>query len=158
MFDDRLNATWNQSFRSEGERRIADFLAAAGIRFVYEAGVLVIDAGKPKLWHPDFFLPEFAVYIEYYGLAGDPDYDHGIARKTAVYAEMGLAVIALFPEHLQGAWQGYLLDALGEIVQVRVETLARKRLGSGYRVVDGLANHVVLDFARYLMPPGLRGL
>jgi hypothetical protein len=46
-------------------------------------------------WYPDFHLPEFETYIEYYGLAGKQDYDKGIKTKEAVYSKMGLDVISV---------------------------------------------------------------
>ena len=50
-------------FKSEGERRIAYFLDDNRIRYQYEPGVLVNTAyDKPRIWYPDFHLPEFASY------------------------------------------------------------------------------------------------
>ena len=63
-------------FKSEGERRIASFLKDNSIKYQYEPGVLVNSwEHKPRIWYPDFYLPEFGTYIEYFGLAGRQNYD-----------------------------------------------------------------------------------
>ena len=51
-------------FKSEGEKRIAYFLEENSIKYKYEPGVLVTHPkDKPRIWYPDFYLPEFAAYI-----------------------------------------------------------------------------------------------
>lgn len=124
--EDRLGAGRDRQFKSEGEQKIAQFLQRRKIKYVYEQGVLVSDRGRPKIWHPDFHLPEFAVYVEYYGLAGNPDYDKGIEKKTSVYSSMGIDVIAVYPWTFNIDWQEYLLESLCKISKRRTETLADK--------------------------------
>ena len=51
--------------------------------------------------NPDYYLPEFAVYIEYFGLAGKQDYDQGIRKKKDTYEKMGLPVISVYPWHFE---------------------------------------------------------
>ena len=114
-------------FRSAGERRIASALERYGIRYTYEQGVLVTDKGKPKIWHPDFYLPEFATYIEYYGLAGNPDYDAGIERKTRVYGNMGIDVVPIYPWSFKDGWPNSLLDEIQTVAARRTEALYAKR-------------------------------
>lgn len=102
---------WN--FKSEGERRIAYFLDRNSIQYRYEPGVLINSAyEKPRIWYPDFYLPEFNTYIEYYGLAGRKHYDRGIDRKNTIYTNMGLDVMPIYPWMLSGNWQGYLMREL----------------------------------------------
>ena len=123
----RLPSPHAPHFKSRGERRIADFLDSYSIHYQYEHGVYVTDQGKPRIWYPDFHLPEFATYVEYYGLAGDPHYDLGIQRKTAVYAANRLDVIPVYPCTFRDAWQRYIMDSLRHIGERRLETLAHKR-------------------------------
>lgn len=120
-------------FKSEGERRIGEFLDSYGIRYRYEQGVLVEDKGKPKIWHPDYFLPEFGIYLEYFGLAGEPDYDRGIKRKKKIYSEMGLEVISVYPWHFCDDWRGYILDNIEGIQNKRLKTFSEKRYGNPRR-------------------------
>jgi hypothetical protein len=99
--------------KSEGERRIAEFLDKNSIRYHYEAGVLLYHPrGKLRIWYPDFHLPEFGVYIEYYGLYGRQNYDRGIKAKQSAYAKTGLKVIPVYPWTFNGDWKGYIMKEL----------------------------------------------
>ncbi|MBF0231908.1 MAG: hypothetical protein HQK65_02570 [Desulfamplus sp.] len=81
-------------FKSDGERKIAEFLEDNLIKYRYEQGVLVQSPEKlPRIYYPEFYLSEFNMYIEYYGMAGDPDFDKGINVKESAYALTGLNVI-----------------------------------------------------------------
>lgn len=113
--------------KSEGERRIAYFLEENSIRYQYEAGVLVNSVEKkPRIWYPDFYLPEFGTYIEYYGLKGQRSYDKGIKRKETAYSRMGLDVIPVYPWSFSENWQGYIMKELKQSVGRRYKTLMSK--------------------------------
>ncbi len=114
-------------FKSEGERRIASFLTDSSIKYQYEPGVLVNSYEyKPRIWYPDFYLPEFGTYIEYYGLAGRQNYDRGIKRKETTYSKMGLDVIPVYPWTFTENWQGYLMNELEQTAIRRYKTLMAK--------------------------------
>ena len=71
--ENRLKDSRQLDFKSAGERQIAYFLKDNSIRYRYEPGVLVEGPNrKQRIWYPDFYLPEFKSYIEYYGIKGDP--------------------------------------------------------------------------------------
>ena len=113
-------------FKSEGERRIAAYLDSCAVRYQYEQGVLVQDGGKPKIWHPDFYLPEFAVYLEYFGLAGNREYDLGVKRKIGIYRDMGMDVVPVYPWTFCDDWQGYIVRNLRMILQRRTTAFFAK--------------------------------
>lgn len=116
-----------EKFRSEGECRIANFLENNSIRYHYEPGVLVNSPyDKPRIWYPDFYLPEFGVYIEYYGLVGKQNYDEGIKRKEVAYAKMGLDVVPVYPWTFADDWQGYLMKELEHVTRQRYGNLMAK--------------------------------
>lgn len=111
------NCTSNQ-FKSMGERKIAYFLENNNIKYRYESGVLIYqEENKPRIWYPDFTLPEFSTYIEYYGMVGNPDYDRGIKAKEKAYCDMGLSVIPVYPKMFNKNWQGYILNEIKRKVQ-----------------------------------------
>jgi len=115
------------SFKSEGERRIAYFLENNSIRYQYERGVLVNSPyDKPRIWYPDFYLPEFGAYIEYYGLIGRQNYDRGIKTKETVYSKMGLDVIPIYPWTFADNWQGYIMKELERVTSQRYRSLMAK--------------------------------
>ena len=136
--DDLLDGGRNPKLKSEGECRIAYFLDENSIRYQYEAGLLVhSDYNKPRIWYPDFYLPEFGAYIEYYGLKGRQNYDNGIKRKETTYSKMGLDVIPVYPWSFAEDWQGYIMKELKQRVGRRYETLMNKpywsrKSSSGY--------------------------
>jgi hypothetical protein len=108
-----------EPYRSEGERQLARFFGNYKIRFVYEDPVLVTDRGKQKIWYPDFHLPDFAAYVEYFGLTGKADYDQGTARKMAAFHASGLAVVPVYPWNMGAGLEGYMAASLAEIQRSR---------------------------------------
>jgi len=47
--------------------------------------------------NPDFFLPEFNVYIEYWGM-DTADYKIGLLKKQQFYQQQGKKLISLYPD------------------------------------------------------------
>lgn len=58
-----------ESVKSYGEMEIANFLYLNGIEYIYEKAY-EIDTRTQEYgqYHPDFFLPEYNIYIEYFGI------------------------------------------------------------------------------------------
>jgi len=110
--EDKVSRNASGRFRSEGEKRIAAALDQYGIPFVYEQKVTVNDNGKIRTLRPDFYLPEFNLYIEYYGRVTNHDYDIRTAKKKAAYAANKLHVISLYPWDLIQDWPNYLFERL----------------------------------------------
>jgi hypothetical protein len=126
-------------FKSGGERLIGNFLDNHKIRYQYEPAILVSDLhDKQRLWYLDFKLPEYAAFIEYFGMAGKPSYDEGIKAKMAVYKKMEMDVIPIYPSTLKGDWQQHIMEELDAINLKRYHSLqfnkywSRKDQG-GYR-------------------------
>ena len=125
--EDRLIGQGSPKFKSEGERRIADFLDRNSIKYQYEPALLIPSANKKlRIWYPDYYLPEFGAYIEYYGLVGRQNYDEGIKRKETLYSKAGVEVIPVYPWIFGGNWQGYIMKELERITLSRYETLMAK--------------------------------
>ena len=59
----------NETVKSYGEMDIANFLMQNGIRYIYEQPY-EIDTRTSKYgqYHPDFYLPDYKIYIEYFGI------------------------------------------------------------------------------------------
>lgn len=77
--------------KSRAELRIAEFLHQKGIRFEYEKPVRV---WLGKKVYPDFYLPDFNVYLEYEGLLNHRTRGHiyrrGVAYKKQRFKALGL--------------------------------------------------------------------
>jgi hypothetical protein len=85
--------------RSRAEYIIATKLEAAGIRFEYEPRLpYTDDAGKTRFIHPDFYLYEHGLYVEYWG-RDDAEYVESRRFKEQVYdrltAQRGVRVLHL---------------------------------------------------------------
>ena len=122
----KLRDQEHPSLRSEGERRTAYFLEANSIKYYYEPSLLINSDNKPRIWYPDFYLPEFSAYIEYFGLAGKQNYDDGIKRKETLYSKAGLSVIPVYPWTFTGNWQEYIMEELESITISRYKNLMTK--------------------------------
>ena len=124
--EDKLRNHEPLNLKSEGERRIANFLEANSIKYQYEPALLINSDKKPRIWYPDFYLPEFATYIEYFGLVGKQNYDDGVERKENQYSKAGLAVIPVYPWTFSENWEGYIMNELERITIDRYKNLKSK--------------------------------
>ena len=98
-------------------------LEESRIDFVYEPGLLVTDSGKQRIWYPDFLLPRYAVYLEYFGIENDPAYAARTAHKLEVYRENRIEVVPLYPGTLRGDYRRQVLDEVHGIQQARLADL-----------------------------------
>ena len=80
--------------QSDGELKIADWLTARKIEYRYDERIRIIDGHAIR---PDFYLPEFDVYIEYWGM-DTIDYKIGMLKKLKLYQQQGKKLISLYPE------------------------------------------------------------
>lgn len=87
----RLRTTDEVAVQSRGEKRIGDWLAARNIRYEYDERMTV--AGDRRI-RPDFYLPEFDLYIEYWGM-NTPEYIANMQEKKFLYQREGMKLISL---------------------------------------------------------------
>ncbi|MGA2386904.1 MAG: hypothetical protein ABSG33_10260 [Candidatus Bathyarchaeia archaeon] len=87
--------------RSISEKRIADYFDRINIKYQYERG-----AGY-GLGHPDFYLPDYDVYVEYWGLVNADDlltrerYVRHMKRKMAIYHKHNLRLVSIYPQNME---------------------------------------------------------
>ncbi len=79
--------------QSDGERLIADWLAAHHIAYRYDERFRILSGHAIR---PDFYLPELDLYIEYWGL-DTADYQIGMLKKQQLYQQEGKRLISLRP-------------------------------------------------------------
>ncbi len=80
--------------QSDGELKIADWLTARKIKYRYDERIRIIDNYAIR---PDYYLSEFDVYIEYWGM-DTIDYKIGMLKKLKLYQQQGKKLISLYPE------------------------------------------------------------
>jgi hypothetical protein len=79
--------------QSDGERLIADWLAAHQIAYRYDERYRILSGHAIR---PDFYLPELNVYIEYWGM-DTADYKIGMLKKQQLYQQEGKRLISIHP-------------------------------------------------------------
>jgi hypothetical protein len=79
--------------QSDGERLIADWLAAHGIAYRYDERFRILSGHAVR---PDFYLPELDLYIEYWGM-DTADYKIGMLKKQQLYQQEGKRLVSLYP-------------------------------------------------------------
>ena len=84
-------ATDGTAVQSAGEKRIADWLAARKIAYVYDERFRV---ARDTLIRPDFYLPEFDLYIEYWGM-DTPEYNANRQKKLWLYQRAGKKLVSI---------------------------------------------------------------
>ena len=143
-----LNGNGKTNYKSRTEHRIAYFLRNNQIRYQYEPGTLINSENKKtRIWYPDFYLPDYGVYLEYYGLAGKKDYNNGIKTKEAAYKRTGLDVIPMYPWMLTENWQGYLMNELKRTALRRYKNLISRPYWSQRKSIQ--FNHSRLSSCGY---------
>ena len=103
--------------QSEGERLIAEALAALGLAFRYDNRFRIIDGYAIR---PDFYLPEFDVYIEYWGM-DTVDYKIGMLMKLKLYQQQGKRLISVYRED-KANLHDVLREKLGKYVRLEPPT------------------------------------
>jgi len=119
----------NQStkiYRSAGERKIAAFLDNYDIPYRYQPPVLVNDKGYQRIWYPDFGLDKYSIFIEYFGIQNDPEYDQRTDHKLKAYHNSNIDVISVYPTTLQNNYKNYILGEMHHIMDNRLSDLELK--------------------------------
>jgi hypothetical protein len=79
--------------QSRGEKYIADWLSHYKTAYRYDERIRIIEGYAVR---PDFYLPEFDLYIEYWGM-DTIDYKIGMLKKKKVYQLTGKKLISIYP-------------------------------------------------------------
>lgn len=87
----RLRTVDEVVVQSRGEQRIGNWLAQNAIAYEYDERMII--AGDTRI-RPDFYLPEFDIYIEYWGM-DTPEYLENMRHKRFLYQREGKRLISL---------------------------------------------------------------
>lgn len=100
--------------QSDGERIIAEELTRLGIEFRYDNRFRII---KGYAIRPDFYLPEFDLYVEYWGMEDNMDYQIGMLEKKKLYQQAEKKLVSLFARE-KPRLKETLREKLGQHVRV----------------------------------------
>lgn len=117
-----------QGRKSRGEVQIERLLDRNGIAYKYEYPLAVIDRGKTRIWYPDFYLPEYAMIIEYFGVNGDSGYNERTKHKVDVYKKAGIEGIFLNESSFKGDWPGKIIGRVEDILKNRLDRFYNRHL------------------------------
>lgn len=98
--------------QSNGERMIADWLAKNDIAYIYDERFRIAEG---DLIRPDFYLPEFDIYIEYWGM-NNPEYNASRENKLHLYQRAAKRLISITPKDL---------SALSDILSLKLSRYIR---------------------------------
>lgn len=99
---ERPGKTLGEDVESEREGRIARYFTENGIPYEREA-VAPRDGRvfRRMFAKPDFYLPDYGIYVEYWGMAhAGPEYVQQMRRRMAAYNRHNIRFISVFPEDL----------------------------------------------------------
>lgn len=97
--------------RSRAEMIISDFLFHNKVRAVYEETLYYTENGETKTLHPDFYLPDYELYIEYNELTNKP-YLKSKEYAQKIYDSMNKKVFVMTEKDLTDI-AAYLKPKLG---------------------------------------------
>jgi hypothetical protein len=86
----------SEMVRSLSEKYVADFLYTNKVEYEYEKHI-VLEGNEIK---PDFYLPTYYLYVEFWGMLGDPNYSKKVDWKFDIYQRHRINFIALNPDDL----------------------------------------------------------
>jgi len=89
----RIHTVDGTLVQSDGEKRIAEWLHQNGIDYRYDGRLRIMEGFQIR---PDFYLPAFDVYIEYWGM-DTPRYKAGMYLKQDLYMHNGKKLISIYP-------------------------------------------------------------
>ena len=118
-----------QGYKSKAEVQIARLLDRNGVAYHYEYPVAVIDRGKTRIWYPDFYLSDYGLVIEYFGVNGDVGYDERTRHKREVYKRAGIEGLFLTNESLKGDWPTRIMGQIESILKKRLDRFYNREHG-----------------------------
>lgn len=112
-------------YQSTGEVEIAKFLDKMEIAFEYEFPIAVVENNKTKIWYPDFYLKEYQMVIEYFGMyAHNKHYRDNAEFKKDVYKDCGIQFVPLYK--LNQNWEEYLLKTILGFIDYKSKIMTKK--------------------------------
>ena len=108
----RLRTVNEVAVQSQGERRIGDWLARKGIAYSYDERYMI---ARDTRIRPDFYLPEFDLYIEYWGM-DTPEYVRNMQMKRILYQRAAKKLISI-------SWRE--LDLIEQVLEEKLSRYIR---------------------------------
>ena len=102
---------------TKAEKEVANYLQEINIYWLFEHPVFVSDEKeRPRVWAPDFYLPELGIYIEVCG-SENFDYDY----RAEIYKKNRIPIIFIHHFKEKNNWKEYLRKRIAEINEFRAK-------------------------------------
>jgi len=99
----------------KSEKDVAKYLNKLGIDWYYEYPVFIYDdKDRPRVWTPDFYLPQLKVHLE---VCGSDKFDYKYREK--LYQDNDVSTIFIHHYKERSEWQKWLRTQLWELEEKR---------------------------------------
>ncbi|CCQ34906.1 ATP-dependent DNA helicase PcrA protein [Halorhabdus tiamatea SARL4B] len=139
----------NETVKSVAERRIANFLFRHQIKYRYEDRASWVESDEHhEVYRPDFYLPEYNIYIEHWGVDERGEVAPWFSQTSAEYRESARWKRQQFTQNDE---QTLIETHEFEHTQDRLEVILRARLESHGVLLDRLSYTELVEatFDRY---------
>lgn len=105
----------------DSEKEVADYLTQLKIYWIYESPIFVYDEKeRPRVWTPDFYLPQFGIYLE---VCGDERFNYDYRKQ--IYWDNQIHVIYIHSYKDKDQWTKHFTKSLLEIEEKRHQTVSQ---------------------------------
>ena len=91
-YESKITCEDGHPVKSQQEAMIDDYLYHHNIKHIYEKP-LSIDEDPEHDLHPDFYLPDYDLYIEHFGITGNKEYEKSKEYKLSIYKKLNITLI-----------------------------------------------------------------
>lgn len=104
---------------TDSEKEVAAYLRELNVWWKYEYPIFVYDEkDRPRVWTPDFYLPELGVFIE---VCGSKNFNYNY--RSEIYNKNRVPIIFIHQFKRDDDWRKYLRKRLDEIHNKRWEII-----------------------------------
>ncbi|MGV8171755.1 MAG: hypothetical protein ACP5OA_03630 [Candidatus Woesearchaeota archaeon] len=103
----------------KSEKEVSEYLQRLKLWWQYEQPVYVLDEKeRPRVWTPDFYLPELGIYIE---VCGSEKFDY--QYRSDIYFRNKLPIIFVHRYKNPKEWQEHIIKKIIEIQGIRMKKI-----------------------------------
>jgi len=116
---DAMSSTYHDM--TESERQVSEYLNKLELDHIFQFPVFVYDdKNRPRVWSPDFYIPELGMYVEVQG-SKDVNYDY---RKT-IYKKNGIPIIFIHFFKDEEKWKNYFIVTMKEFAEAKYQQVMK---------------------------------
>lgn len=112
---------------TEPEKAIANVLKKHNVNFLFDIGIKgakEYDKQNKNHRRTDFYLIDYDIYIEYFGMENKPEYNKSTKAKKTIYKKLKMDLIDIYPKQIKikTGYQTYKYD------EAKIEMLIESKL------------------------------